>query len=274
MSALLAINWEPQLRGILIIIISVVILCGSVFVILGTNIGIRLGFLLSLSGLAGWMMLMAMVWWAFGLGLQGELPSWQPVQGKTILQTPEAVKEAGVLNSDAALPPADSDVVAQAAVIEAALLDNGWVQLSESAPSFGQAAASGGVEIEEDGTLAAGRFQVVAVYDKGGERYPKIGNEIDFVAFLHKPHWIIVEVATLIEQREEPGRAPARAEIDVTQPHRYVYMERDRGSVRTPAALVTLGSAIVFFTTCYLLHTRDRRVNLNRSTGLAVPASV
>jgi hypothetical protein len=55
MSALLAINWEPQLRGILIIIISTVILCGSIYLILGTNIGARLGFLLSLSALAGWL---------------------------------------------------------------------------------------------------------------------------------------------------------------------------------------------------------------------------
>jgi hypothetical protein len=59
MHALLALNWEPQLRGIIIIIISTVVLCGSVYLILGTNIGARLGFLLSLAGLAGWMMLMA-----------------------------------------------------------------------------------------------------------------------------------------------------------------------------------------------------------------------
>ena len=69
MQAMLALNWEPQIRGILIIIIAVSVLCGSVYLILGTNLGARLGFLLSLSALAGWMMLMAIVWWAFGIGL-------------------------------------------------------------------------------------------------------------------------------------------------------------------------------------------------------------
>ena len=97
MSALLAINWEPQLRGILIIIISTVILCGSIFLILGTNIGARLGFLLSLSALAGWMMMMGLVWWAFGLGLQGEVASWQPMPGETILTGPIALRESGIL---------------------------------------------------------------------------------------------------------------------------------------------------------------------------------
>ena len=51
MSALLAINWEPELRGILIVIIAVAVLCGSVYLVLGTNLGARLGFLVALSGL-------------------------------------------------------------------------------------------------------------------------------------------------------------------------------------------------------------------------------
>jgi hypothetical protein len=269
---LLAINWEPQLRGILIIIIAVSVLCGSVFLILGTNLGARLGFLLSLSALAGWMMLMGMVWWAFGLGLQGEVASWKPVKGETILQTPTALKEAAILRSDAQLPGEDASFVEQADALDQLLLDNGWRKLTESDPSFGQSAASGGVEIEEDGTLTAGQYQVVNVFNKGGQRYPKLGDELDFLAFLHKPHWIVVEVATLVEQRDEPGRAPARAEIDPSQPHRYVYMIRDRGTKRYPAAYITLGATIVFLSTCWLLHSRERRVRLNRSAGLAVPA--
>lgn len=272
MSSLLAIGWEPQIRGILIIIISVTVLCGSIFLILGTNIGARLGFLVALSGLAGWMMLMGLVWWSFGLGLIGELPSWQPVPGQTILLTPLAVQEAGLFAPDAQLPPEDASYTEQAEAVDQLLIDNGWTRLDEADPSFGQSAASGSVQIEEDGTLEVGQFQVVNVFDKGGERYPKIGESIDFFAFLHRPHYILVEVVSLVEQRDEPGRAPARAEIDTTQPHRYVYMIRDLGNQRVPAAYVSIGSAIVFFTCCYLLHSRDRRVRLNRSAALAVPA--
>ncbi len=272
MSSLLAIGWEPQIRGILIIIISVTVLCGSIFLILGTNIGARLGFLVALSGLAGWIMLMGLVWWSFGLGLIGELPSWQPVPGQTILLTPLAVQEAGLFAPDAQLPPEDASYTEQAEAVDQLLIDNGWTRLDEADPSFGQSAASGSVQIEEDGTLEVGQFQVVNVFDKGGERYPKIGESIDFFAFLHRPHYILVEVVSLVEQRDEPGRAPARAEIDTTQPHRYVYMIRDLGNQRVPAAYVSIGSAIVFFTCCYLLHSRDRRVRLNRSAALAVPA--
>lgn len=273
MHALIALNWEPQIRGILIIIIAVTVLMGSVFVILGTNLGVRLGFLLSLSALAGWMMLMAMMWWAFGIGLKGNPPVWVAVQGSTILIHPDAVQQAKVVPNPITVA-ANATPVQEAAAIDTALTGDGWTKLASDDKNYGPSASAGGVEIEADATLKAGQYQVVNVFDKGGERYPKIGESFDFFAFLHKPHWIVVEVAALMPERTEPGRAPAAAEIDQTQPHRYVYMIRDLGNVRVPAAKIAIGSLLVFLATCWLLHTRDRRVNLNRSGGLAVPAKV
>ena len=52
-AALLAINWEPELRGVLTVILGTVAFMGTVYLILGTNIGARLGFLVVLCGLAG-----------------------------------------------------------------------------------------------------------------------------------------------------------------------------------------------------------------------------
>ena len=72
MSALLAINWQPELRGILIVIIAVTVLCGSLFMILSTNLGVRLGFLVALAGLFAWMFLMGAIWWSYGKGLLGK----------------------------------------------------------------------------------------------------------------------------------------------------------------------------------------------------------
>ncbi len=272
MHALLAINWEPQIRGILIIIISVGTLCGSTYLILGTNIGARLGFLVALAGLSGWMMVMTLVWWTFGIGLTGESPSWQPVRNNSILMQTDSVFAAGVVQEPIDVA-ADAPFTDQAAAVQKSLLGNGWRQLGESDSSYGESASAGGFVIEEDGTLKAGEYQVVEVFDKGGARYPKIGESIDFVAFMHKPHWVMVEVAPLLPQRAEPGRAPARAELDPSQPHRYVYMIRDLGNKRVPAAIIAFGSALVFFACCYLLHIRDKRVLVNRAGGLAVPAT-
>jgi hypothetical protein len=65
--------------------------------------------------------------------------------------------------------------------------------------------------------------------------------------------------------RTEPGRAPSTPRIDEAQPHQYVYMVRNKGAKRQPAGFITIGSLIVFLISCYLLHTRDKRVMYNRS---------
>ena len=44
---------------------------GSVYLMLATNTGCRLGFLLALTGLIGWMMIMGLVWTMYGIGYQG-----------------------------------------------------------------------------------------------------------------------------------------------------------------------------------------------------------
>ena len=69
MNAILSIGWEPELRGLLTVIIGTVALCGSVYLLLATNMGIRLGFLVAFAGLFGWMATMGAIWWSYGIGL-------------------------------------------------------------------------------------------------------------------------------------------------------------------------------------------------------------
>ena len=49
------IAWDPQLRGILAVLVGVVVLMGSVYLLLGTNLGTRLGFLVAVTALFGWL---------------------------------------------------------------------------------------------------------------------------------------------------------------------------------------------------------------------------
>lgn len=274
MSALLAINWEPQLRGILIIIIAVVTLPGSIYLILGTNLGARLGFLVSIAALAGWMFILGAIWWSYGKGLLGDEPSWKPVASATVIRDPGSLSDVGIL--DAPFTPTD-DATADAVSVGTLLQDAGWAKLDAALPSFQQAGSAGTVMMEESKALATGEFTVVNVYEKGGERRPKLFDEkVDFLAFWHTPHYAIVEIAPLVPQRSEPGRAPARPVIDTTRSHEYVYMVRDLGNKRVPAAIITITSLVAFLVLCWLLHRRDRIVAANRSAAAntAVPAKV
>jgi hypothetical protein len=272
MSALLAIGWSPELRGILIVIIAVVTLCGSIYMILGTNMGARLGFLVSLAGLAGWMFIMGAVWWTYGQGLLGTQASWQPVGNNTVIRVPGLLTDVGAVSDP--IEVSGTNATSDAAEVSDQLRAGGWDKLDSALPAYQQAGSAGGVLLEESGAFAAGEFVVVSVYAKGGERWPILfDGKIDYLAFFHEPHYSLVEIAPLVPQRTEPGRAPARAVIDTERPHEYVYMIRDLGSKRVPAAIVTISSLIIFLLLCWMLHTRDRRVEENRSAK-ALPAKV
>ena len=266
---LLAIGWSPELRGILIVIISVATLCGSVYLILGTNLGARLGFLVALTGLAGWMFLMGMIWAVYGIGLRGKEPSWDAVPGRTVLQDTAALYNAGVFDGRIEIPE-DASFPEEAELVAQEFLDEGWRVIDEEEPSFGQAASAAGVFLEETGAFAAGEFQAVNVFDIGGERFPTIGS-FDLLAFWHKPHYVVVEVAALEQTRTEPGRAPAAAVIDDTRQRQYVYMIRNLGTRRQPAFVLTIGAGLIFGALCWLLHRRERVLTTNRSAA-PVPA--
>jgi hypothetical protein len=77
-TVLAGIAFDPHIRGILVTLIGVVILCGSIYLILGTNLGARLGFLVALGGLAGWMTIQGLTWWLLtpGIGPRGDSPQW------------------------------------------------------------------------------------------------------------------------------------------------------------------------------------------------------
>jgi hypothetical protein len=264
-------GWMPELRGILTVVIAVFTLMGSVYLIMLTNVGARLGFLIAFSAFAGWMFIMGCVWWAYGIGLKGPEPTWEAVTGRTILQDTQALHSSGALDAPVQVG-ADADPIDVAVAVEQQFVAEGWKQLDPTAAAYGQTSSQAEAYLLESGAFDAGGFRVVNVFDYGGERYPRFADgKIDFIAFWHKPRYAVVEVAPVLEQRTEPGRAPAVPVIDESRPHEYVYMIRDKGARREPAGFITVGSLIVFLTCVWLLHTRDRRVAVNRSQP-ALPA--
>jgi len=75
-----AIQFDPNIRGLLVIVTAGTILIGSIYLILATNSGMRNGFLIAGAGLFGWMFLMGLVWWMYGIGLKGRDPLWMPAE--------------------------------------------------------------------------------------------------------------------------------------------------------------------------------------------------
>ncbi len=74
--------FNPGFKGILVVATAVAILGGSVYLLLATNMGARLGLLVALAGLFGWLTILTLTWWIQppGNGPRGTNPSWKPVE--------------------------------------------------------------------------------------------------------------------------------------------------------------------------------------------------
>ena len=74
------IDFDPFIRGWLVVGVAVLVLYGSICLVIGTNTGARTGLLITLTALFGWFTIMGSVWWIYGIGLKGPTPKWRPIE--------------------------------------------------------------------------------------------------------------------------------------------------------------------------------------------------
>jgi len=82
-----------RLRGYFIVVFAVGLFCGSIFLLLSTNLGARLGFLIAFASLSGFLMLLGLIWFTNLTplnALHGPPPHWvvkeivgNPAEAKT-----------------------------------------------------------------------------------------------------------------------------------------------------------------------------------------------
>jgi hypothetical protein len=246
-----SLTWEPQLHGILVVTLAVVLLPGTVYLLLATNLGSRLGFLIAIAGLFGWMSIMGIVWTVYGIGLKGTANAWVV---KTVVPGDIAASSNLVLDG----------------------FPTGWHKLATDVPEVADASTAADPALAPPADTgkqgiytSSSDYLAVAAYDKGGEKYlPGWSHPPEFIAFKHKPHYFVLQVQKVKKQTTVPGQPPPKAVTDPSQPVTSVLMVRDLGSLRRPPAVVATTSLILFGVTCYVLHRRDKEAWAKRSTAL------
>ena len=246
-----ALKWEPQIHGLLVVLLAIVLLPGSIYLLLSTNLGARVGFLVAVAGLFGWMTLMSIIWTVYGIGFTGNPPAWkvqQVIQGDIANSTQPVLD--GFPTGWHKFPIGDPNETAAAAAAD---------------PVLAPPAASG-----RTGPFAASsEYLAVAAYDRGGEKYlPGWSHPPNVVGFFHKPHYFVVQVEKVKPQATAPGQAPPKPVADPTQPVVSVVMIRDLGNVRQKPIVVGISSAIIFGVACYVLHRRDKQAWAARGNAL------
>ncbi len=112
--------WDPEIRGFMAVFAGVVVLMGSVWLLLALNTGTRLGTLVAVTGFFGWIAIMAVVWWIYGIGWAGSTPTWQLTEINVGDLDAAALEQATSLPDAVELPSAfdlvvdSGDPVAQA----------------------------------------------------------------------------------------------------------------------------------------------------------------
>jgi hypothetical protein len=281
-SVLAGIAWDPQIRGFLAVLVGVVVLLGSIYLLLLTNLGTRLGFMIAAAAFWGWLFLMGSVWWIYGnVGMLGEEPHWEvkevlyPGTGASGYEDVRALDSSGLPSPDDLAEAEEADLQEARDDFEPDLA--GWKLLPESNPAFGEAKAAVDEHFvaEPDEELdidAAEDYVALYSFERGGKerlsdnpdpsRLDRIWNKLKttFWQLRHPPRYAVIQVQRVVEQQAEPGKPPPTPTADESSPVITVVMERNLGDKRFPGAMLTISSGIMFWIFCATLHRRDQRV--------------
>ncbi len=252
---LAALTWDPQIRGAAIVLAGIVMLPGSVYLLLATNMGAKMGFVLALTGLAGWMTIMAAVWLVFGIGLKGPEPEWKAQEAFTGTTSQSLLNVAeGFPDGWEELHPGDAELADAQATADKILAPS-----AAPAAGHGEEAKPDPITERFDSPFSTtSDYVLLDGYRHGGENY--------FFSLRHRPHYVLIQVKPSLFKAPPAGLKP---QPDLTAETTTVLMIRDLGHLRLPPFLVMVFSGIVFGVCCWNLHERDKEIMRARSVALA-----
>jgi hypothetical protein len=300
--------WDPQIRGILAVLVGVVVLCGSVFLLLSTNVGARLGMLLAFAGLFGWMAIITLFWWVNppAIGPSGDPPFWQvtevhvtggdepPVQREAqFLPTPgeritpeQVLDESPELSEEFLAAPDLSDIANVAPALLPDDLFGGWSVVPTAEAGEAQAAADAAL-VEEGIFTSTAEYAHTSVFAVGGKtpvtkacnfddpwivlNACKAWHRVKEPFLTHPTHYSVVEIQPVIAQQALPGQPPPTPVIDQTQPAIWVVMDRQLGTTRTLPFIYFVISLIGFVIFAVILHYRDKTLKQNLEQAATAP---
>ncbi len=301
-------TWDPGFKGFLVVAVAVTVLCGSVALILGTNSGARLGFLIALTGLFGWFVIMGSVWSIYGIGPKGRAPTWKLVSTVTGSPSGSAVVKARTLPLPSDLPdpavertrtpalvkefpstakaPTLGDLVTLDDPLRTKINDkvSPWKILETSNKYTGETQSIVATDLGPDGQAkftGPTDYVVVQTFVTGGKTGRTDNAIIGRIKYKFTsafqlnspPFYAAVQLQPVVPQETKPGQAPPLPVADKNAPIYTVVLERDRGQLRLPSISFTIFSGIVFGVCCNMLHRRDQLVATQRSAVVAAGAA-
>jgi hypothetical protein len=256
--------WYPTILGVLVVVSAIGLFCGSIYLLLATNLGARLGFLVAASALSGFMVLLSLMWLTTASPLntlKGTVPQWRVVNKLASLKDADVPEIRTIQKNGIAVDPAEAANVK--AAVDAAL-----------------------VVPAKQGDLPTPPTPKFAVYQLPTDYVVSDTREIGgskpnplLLQFRHKPRFATVEVCPALNVQTPAGAAPPTPQCDPTKGTSFLVLERDLGSLRVPPLVVVICSSILFALCLLSLHWRERdqqeaAAAAERAAGSSTPAPV
>jgi DNA-binding transcriptional regulator YiaG len=259
--------WYPTILGFLVVVAAIVLFVGSIYLLLSTDVGARLGFLVVFTGLMGFMVVLTSLWLVTASPLntlKGRIPGWEAVE---VTKDLERAKTEEVRNIQA-----DGKKVStiEAANVKAAA-DENLIQV-EALPSEAQVTQQAFARFQ-----AVTNYQVLNTYEIGGSK----PNPLDF-ELTHTPLFAVVEFCEVVPGSETVpfGVAPPPSECKAgSDQGGFLVLKRDLGSLRVPPFVAWIASILLFGLGLLLLHWREKdqqavKAQAESTTDTATPVPV
>jgi len=246
--------WNPTILGVLVVLSAIGLFCGSAYLLLATNLGGRLGFLVAFASLTGFMVLLSTLWWTSGnSGIDpphGHSPNWKVVE---VVNEPAQSKFAPVHDALAKGTAADATELANLRpALDAALVHTAPVANQESVPQ----------------PLAKFQSSLEYLTDFKGYKTSVIGGGSKNL-FWHNPRYAAVQFCPAAPNTPA-GEAPT---CDPLQNSQYAILTYNFGSLRQPVVFqFWLPSVLLFGLSLLGLHWYELDVRRRkRATTAPVP---
>jgi hypothetical protein len=252
--------WYPTIIGILVVAAAIALFCGSVYVVLGTNLGARLGFLVAFTGLMGFMVLLTVLW-MFTTSplntLRGSIPAWELQKVVPSLHDPSVPANLrDVAHAGRVVP------TTQAAVIKAAV-DAKLVTTPPVAAFTLPADANKFARFDK-----VTDFKEVKYFEVGGSKPHLIDWQLN-----HQSLYAVVQFCGVLPNNLPFGLPPPPPTCDPTSTKGgYAILKFNYGSLRIPPFVAFLASSILFGLGLLSLHWREKDERAAKAAAEQIPA--
>jgi hypothetical protein len=253
--------WYPTILGVLVVVAAVVLFMGSIYLLLGTNLGARLGFLVTFTCLMGFLLILSILWLTTASPLEspkGRVASWSVIENVpdiTKAKT-EAVRDIAQKQNKASQTDASNVLAA----VDAALITKVGTPTVQVTPNDNRFAKFDDVT----------KFMVLQTYTIGGSEPQFWKGE-----FNHSKKYAVIEYCATAQVQQTFGLPPLPPECasGADAQRGFVVATFDYGTLRLPPFVVIVITAILFGLGLLALHWREKD-EMARKQAAAGPAAV